>query len=290
MPRILLIPDRFMDYRMWADIPDRLGGRADVIHFDRHEQVPWAEADGGFLDAVRRLAGGGSLDIVAAAGQAARFGFAVAEAGLARGLVLFYPSLDRVPDEVISGMADVDPAQLLEPYRPIAEALHEEDASLRLAILVQVIRDTAGPDTEPAELARAVEMITDHAAEFFAELQAAQDAGITDRPQPEQSWIDHLATLRIPVTAVVTPDAAAVAEAITRRAPDTEIVLASPRLTPIAEPSVSARAITQMLDLLDRPGTLGSCHALWSGFACHRLPSGGDMQLAGCWQVPAGHG
>jgi hypothetical protein len=256
MPRILFIPDRYMDYRMWADIPDRLGGRAEVIHFDQHEQVPWAEADSGFLDAVGRLAADGSLDIVVAAGQAARFGFAVAEAGLARGLVLFYPSLDRVLDEVISGMADVDPADLLEPYLPIAEALHEEDASRRLDILVQAVRDTAGPDTEPAELARAVEMISDHAAEFFADLQATHTAGTADRPQPEppwlqRPWIDHLAALTIPVTAVVAPPAAAIAEAITRRARDTEIVLASPRLTPIAAPSESAQALTQMLDLLD---------------------------------------
>lgn len=241
---------------MWADIPDRLGGRADVIHFDQHEQVPWAEADGGFLDAVRRLGGDGSLDIVVAAGQAARFGFAVAEAGLTRGLVLFYPSLDRILTEVISGMADVDPAELLEPYLPIAEALHEEDASRRLDILVQVVCDTAGPDTEPAELARAVEMISDHAAEFFAELQATQTAGTADCPQPEppwlqRPWIDHLATLTIPVTAVVAPHAAAIAEAITRRGRDTEIVLARQRLTPIAAPSESAQVLTQMLDLLD---------------------------------------
>ena len=96
MPRILFIPDQFTDYRMWSDIPDRIQGRAEVIHFDRHEQIPWTPAaGGGFLDAARRLAADGSFDIVAAAGQAARFGFAVAEAGLARGVVFFYPSLDR---------------------------------------------------------------------------------------------------------------------------------------------------------------------------------------------------
>ena len=31
LPGILLIPDRFMDYRMWSDIPDRLLGRAEVL-------------------------------------------------------------------------------------------------------------------------------------------------------------------------------------------------------------------------------------------------------------------
>src|ERR1700684_1063584 len=120
MRRVLFIPDRFMDYRMWADIPDRVRGCAEVIHFDQHEQVPWAEADGGgFLNSVRRLAADGSLDIVVAAGQAARFGFATAEAGLARGVLFFYPSLDRVLDEVTSRMGDGDAAGGLGAYLPV---------------------------------------------------------------------------------------------------------------------------------------------------------------------------
>jgi hypothetical protein len=90
---------------MWSDIPDRIQGRAQVVHFDRHEQVPWTAADGGFLSTARRLARDGTFDIAAAAGQAARFGFAVAKAGLARGVVFFYPSLDRVLDEAVSSMA-----------------------------------------------------------------------------------------------------------------------------------------------------------------------------------------
>jgi hypothetical protein len=256
MPRILFIPDRFMDYRMWADIPDRIQDRAEVIHFDEHEQIPWTAADGGFLDAARRLATDGSVDIVVAAGQAARFGFAVAEVGLARGLVLFYPSLDRVLDEVITGMADVDAAEALDPYLPVADALHEEDASRRLDILVQVLRDTAGPDAEPGELERVVGMISEHAAEFFAELEAAQAAAAGAPPSPdppwlERPWIDRLATLTIPVTAVVAPHGAAIGEAIARRAEDAEIVVANPRLTPIAAPSQSAEALLRMLDRLD---------------------------------------
>jgi hypothetical protein len=257
MRRVLFIPDRFMDYRMWADIPDRVRGRAEVIHFDQHEQVPWAEADGdGFLNSVRRLAADGSLDIVVAAGQAARFGFATAEAGLARGVLFFYPSLDRVLDEVTSRMGDVDAAEVLDPYLPVADALHENDASRRLDILVQVVRDTAGPDADSDEMERVVGMISDHAAEFFAEMQAVQAASADDRLRPdppwlERPWIDRLATLTMPVTAMVAPHGAAIGEAIARRAQDAEIVVSSPRLTPIAAPSRSAAAILRMLDRLD---------------------------------------
>jgi hypothetical protein len=256
MPRILFIPDRFMDYRMWFDIPDQVQGRAEVIHFDQHEQIPWTAANGGFRDAARRLAAGRSFDIVVAAGQAARFGFTVAEAGLARSAVFFYPSLDSTLDEVMADMGDVDPAEVLGPYLPVADALHEEDASRRRDILVQVVRETAGPDVEPGELARVVDMIGDHAAEFFAELEAARAAAAADRPQPdppwlERPWIDRLAALTIPVLAVVAPHGAAIGEVITRRAEDAEIVVASPRLTPVAASSRSAEALLRMLDRLD---------------------------------------
>jgi hypothetical protein len=257
MPRILFIPDRFTDYRMWSDIPDRIQGRAEVIHFDRHEQMPWTAAAGGdFLGAVRRLAADGSFDIVAAAGQAARFGFAVAEAGLARSVVFFYPSLDRQLDEVSSSMGDIDLAEALGPYLPVADALHEGDASRRRDILVQVIRDTAGPDVESGELERVASMISDHAAEFFAEMEEAQAAGAVGFPSPdppwlERPWIDRLAALTVPVVAVVAPHGAAIGDAIARRAQDADIVMANPRLTPVAAPNGSAEALMRMLDRLD---------------------------------------
>jgi hypothetical protein len=38
LPRILFVPDRFSDYRMWSDIPDRLAGRVEAIHFEQHRQ------------------------------------------------------------------------------------------------------------------------------------------------------------------------------------------------------------------------------------------------------------
>lgn len=163
MPWILFVPDQFTDYRMWSDIPDWIQGRAEVIHFDQHEQIPWADAGGGFLAAVRRLAGAGVLDIVVAAGQAARFAFAIAEAGLARGLIFIYPSPDCLLDEP----PDVDLAEVLKPYLPVVAAVREGHIDRLRDVLVQVACDTAGPDAEPRELQRLIDMLTDHAGELL---------------------------------------------------------------------------------------------------------------------------
>jgi len=121
---------------------------------------------------------------------------------------------------------------------------------------VQVIRDTAGPDVESGELERVVRMISDHAAEFFTDLEEAQAAGAADRLQPdppwlERPWIDRLAALTIPVMAVVAPHGAAIGEAIAGRAQDADIVIASAHLTPIAAPNRSTEALMRMLDRLD---------------------------------------
>jgi hypothetical protein len=253
---VLFIPDKFMDYRMWSDVPDRIRDRAEAIHFDQHARIPWTAANGGFLAAARRLAGDGRFDVVVAAGQAARFGFAVADAGLATGLVFFYPSLDRPLGEVVSGVVeDADPAETLGPYQPVVDALDEDDPGRRREVLLQAVRDTAGPGVDPAELDRAVAMMSDHAEEFFAELRAAQAAiacgqPSADPPWLKRPWIDHLAELTIPVTAVVAPDARAVGEAVALRAADAEIVVARPGLAPVAEPSRSAEALLRMLDRL----------------------------------------
>jgi hypothetical protein len=255
MPRILLVPDRFADYRMWSGIPDRIRGRAEVVHFDRHDQVPWTAADDGFLSTARRLADDGAFDIVAAAGQAARFGFAVAEAGLARGAVFFYPSLDRVLDETVSGLDEADLMETLGPYVPIVGAMQEEDPSRRRDILLRVVRETAGPEAGPAELAHMEGMIIDHAEEFFAYLRTAMDAVAAGPAHPappglDRPWIDRLADLTIPVTAVVAPRSLAIGDAIASRAADAEIVVASPGMAPVAEPGRSAAILVRMLDRL----------------------------------------
>ena len=150
LPSILSIPERFNDYLMWYYIPDRLRGRAEVVHFDQHEQVPWTADSAEFVVSDMARAPDGGFDIVAAAGGAARFAFASwRKPGLAKGLVFFQPTLDSIPDYVRVDLSGLDEA--LEAFRPIVTAIHEPDPNRRREILLHTIRDTAGPDREPGE-------------------------------------------------------------------------------------------------------------------------------------------
>src|SRR5450759_812888 len=191
MPRVLFIPDMFMDYRMWSDVPDRIRERAVAIHYDQHEQVPWTTNNGRFLDAARRLAAGGSFDVVAAAGQAARFGFAVAEAGLGKGLVLFYPALDSFPDDLHVDFSDLD--EMLEPYEQMASVIRDPqaDAGRLREVLLQTVRDTAGPDLPPDQLELALAMHSDHAQEMFEDLRSTAEAVADGRVQSDPPWMER---------------------------------------------------------------------------------------------------
>lgn len=259
LPRILFIPDRFTDYRMWSDIPDRLAGRAEAIHFERHRQIPWPTGPTReFADTARALAADSGFDIVAGAGHAARFAFALAEDGLANGLVLFNPSLDWVPDDIqvdFSGLADLD--HVLDPYMPVLEALDEPDPARRRDIFLQVMLDTAGPEAEPVELELANAMFSDHADEFLADLRDLRDtaAAAADAPvQPDppwllRPWLDRLAELHAPVTTI---GAGTYGQAIARRARDAEIVEVSGGGVLLAPAESRARAAEALLHMLDR--------------------------------------
>src|SRR5215469_4877335 len=161
--RVLFIPDRFADYRMWSGIPESVGYKAEVIHFEGRAPIPWTSVDGGFLEAVRRIAAGRRFTVVVAAGNAARFGFAVAEAGLAAGLVLFYPSLDRILPEVTSSLRGVDWEAELAPYQSLVDALAEPDLAQRREIYLQHVRHTTEPGIDQAELETLLAMASDHA-------------------------------------------------------------------------------------------------------------------------------
>jgi hypothetical protein len=264
LPSILFIPDRFGDYRLWSDIPHRLQGRAQAIHFDQHD-LPWTSVNGEFLEAARRMTPDGSFHIVAANGQAARFAFALAEAGLAKGMVLFQPSLDSFPDDVhVDWSALGDPDHVLDPYMPILSALDEPDPGRRREILLEVIRATAGLDLDLAGLELLQAMYSDHAEEYFASLRAfaaeakqSQAAGATDPDEPiqlplwlERPWIDRLAELTMPVTTVVSARGRVIGEAIARRAKNAEIVVAGANvgLEPAEDRARAADAILRMLD------------------------------------------
>jgi hypothetical protein len=252
LPRILFIPDRFSDYRMWSDIPDRLQGRAEAIHFDQHGQIPWTTgAADEFADAARRLAPDGRFDIVVGSGQAARFAFALAEAGLARGLVFFQPSLDCLPDDLQVDWSAA--AEGIELTMPIVEAIGEPDPARRRDIFLQVLRDMAGPDAEPAELELAIAMHGDHTDEYFGDLQdTAASADGRAEPDPPwflRPWIDRLAELTMPVTVV---GARVIGEAIARRTMDTEIVDVMGGGALLAPAESRARAAAALLRILDR--------------------------------------
>jgi hypothetical protein len=256
---VLFIPDQFADYRMWSDIPDRLAGRARATHFDKHAQIPWTADNDEFLDAAAPLAAGGSFDVVAAAGQAARFAFALAEAHMAKGLVLFGASLDRRLDDADADRlraSDRDLEHVLEPYLPIASALDEPDPGRRREILLRVLRDTAEPDTEPAQLALAVAMMGDHSEELFTYLRASAaetaDAELPpDPPWLRRPWFDRLPELTVPVMAI---GAGVSANAIARHAQDAEIIEAAGGGVVPAPAAARAKAAEAILRMLDRLG------------------------------------
>jgi hypothetical protein len=264
LPSVLFIPDRFYDSRLWSDIPDRLHGRAQAIHFDQHD-LPWTSGNGEFLEAARRLAPDGGFHIAAAHGQAARFAFALAQARLAKGLVLFQPSLDSIPDDVHidrSALPDLD--HVLDPFMPILSALDEPDPGRRREILLDAMRTIAREDLEPAGLELLLAMYSDHAEEIFADLKAfaaegeqsqaaeaaAPDEAVQIPPWLEWPWIDRLTELTVPVTTVVSARGRVIAEAIARRAGVAEIVVAGAGagLEPAEDRARAADAILRMLD------------------------------------------
>jgi hypothetical protein len=63
--------------------------------------------------------------------------------------MLFYPTPDRHLDEVTAAVPDPDPAEYVDPFLPLVNALEEEDAGRRRDILMQVVRDTADPGADP---------------------------------------------------------------------------------------------------------------------------------------------
>jgi hypothetical protein len=259
--RILLIPDRFTDYRVWADIPTRIGSRAEVIHFDQHREIPWAAAaTGEFVDTARGLAGGGPFHVVAAAGQADRFALALAEAGLARGLVLFHPP---IPADIPAGLgpdwSDPEVRQLIdeaaESMAPLSEVIDDPDPAPKRDAFLAAIRDQ-GRDLEPAVLELAMSMHGDHADEMFAWLQASSAAGeeeegdAQEQPAGGQAWPDYLASVTVPVILAMPPRGMALGEAGAGRARDAEVVALRPGggLVPAEDRARAAEIILRMLD------------------------------------------
>lgn len=257
-PTVLFIPDRFMDHRMWVDIPDRLHGHAEAIHFDQHADIPWTASNDEFLDAARHLAGDGGFDVVSAAGHAARFAFALADAGIAKGLVFFGPSIDTIPDDAQLDI-DIDPAQIgemLTAIEPIVSAVASQpDAGAQRDVLLKVLRATAEPGADPADIDLAGTMLGDHSEDFFAVLRSVA-AAAAGEPEPDPDWIKHpwinrLPGLSVPVTAVGSGFSVA---AIAKRARDAEIIEAAGGGLLLAPEAGRVQATEAILRMLGRLG------------------------------------
>ncbi len=262
MQRVLLIPDRFSDYRMWGGIPDRLAHSAEVSHLDRLIQLPWSGGSGAIVELVRGQRPGG-WDVVAAAGQASPFAVALAAAGLARGLVLAEPEIpfNRIPDDVEFAL-DLPDEHVLAPYQPLVSALHEAGPEQWRDLTIDVLRQTARRDLPPGELDLAVQIATDHAAEVRAELLAFAAADAAERELPDDvqlaqlhargRWLDQLATLTVPVMTVVPAPMRHYAQTVSRYAAEAEIVITGSTIQPggarEGARDQAAVAIERMLD------------------------------------------
>jgi hypothetical protein len=123
------------------------------------------------------MALGQGVQVVAAAGQAARFGFALAEARQAEGLMFSQPWLDCIPDDARVDLSGLEGT--LVPYQPLVPTLDEPDSAAFQDARLEILRASAGPDADPAELEQAEAMFHDHAEEFFADFRPPRR-----RPRP----------------------------------------------------------------------------------------------------------
>jgi hypothetical protein len=262
MPQVLLIPDRFSDYRMWAGIPGRLTHRAEVSHLDRLIQLPWSGGSGAVVDLARAQRPSG-WDVVGAVGKASPFAVALAAAGLARGLVLAEPEIpfSRIPADVEFAL-ELPDDDVLAPYQPLVSAMHDASPEQWRDMMIDVLRQTLRPDTPSAELDLAVQMAADYAAEARAELLAFAASCEAERELPDDvqlaqlhahgQWLDQLAKLTVPVMTLVPAPMRHYAETVSRYAADMEIVITASTIQPggalEGARDQAAAAIERMLD------------------------------------------
>lgn len=266
MQRVLLIPDRFTDWRMWAGIPDRLAQRVAVSHLDQLINLPWAAAPDTVVGLTRSQACDG-WDVVVAAGQGCPFAVALGAAGLGRSLVLAQPEIpfDRIPEDVDLGPSTPE-LDALAPYEVLVGAMHAATQEEWRVLLTQTIRQTAPPGLPNDELDLMVQIAGDHAAEVRAELLDFERAEMAERYLPEEAprlwrrergqWLDQLATLTLPVLPVVPRPERFIGETIGRIARNLETLVVTER--GVVPPSTAASrdqaaaAIERLLDRVSR--------------------------------------
>jgi len=265
MQRVLLIPARFTDWRMWAGIPDRLELRATVTHLDQLIQLPWAGAPDAVAGLARSRAPDG-WDVLVGAGQGCPFAVALAGAGLGRGLAIIQPEIpfDRIPEDIDVGPAGPDSA-VLAPFEVLVGAMHAASPEEWRALLTQTIRQTARPGVPHAELDLMAQIAGDHAAEVRAELLDYERAEVCERYLPEDAqslwrrergrWLDQLATLSLPVIAVVPGPERFVGETIGRLTRNLEtLVVTEQGIVPPSTEAARGQAAAAIERLLDRLG------------------------------------
>ena len=266
MQRVLLIPARFTDWRMWGGIPDRLAQRASVSHLDRLISLPWAAGPDAVVGLARSQMPDG-WDVVVAAGQACPLSVALAAAGLARSLVLIQPEIpfDRIPEDVDPGPATPG-FDALAAYEVLVGAMHAATPEEWRVLLTRTIRQTAPPGLRSGELDLMVQIAGDHAAEVRAVLLDFERAEVAERYQPVDAqwlwrrergrWLDQLATLKLPVLAVVPGPERFIGVTISRIARNLETLVVTGR--GVVPPGTAdardqaAAAIEQLLDRLSR--------------------------------------
>ncbi|MDX6395502.1 MAG: hypothetical protein QOJ73_6565 [Streptosporangiaceae bacterium] len=254
LPSILFLPEHHYDYRIWNGIPSSLSDHCQVVLYDRHEPMPWAELAGpAFLGAVRRLAPGQCFDVVAAAGEAARLAFSVASGGLAKGVVFFQPFPDRHLEEVTVDLPAQEVVEAAAWIAPVLGALHQPDPARRRELVVEAWRDRYGPHLAAGDLELACQVIGDHTEELLASVKdvaAAAEAG-EDMSWPSPPWIDRLGEIDIPVTAVVSKLALGLGQAVARRAREGHVIEAQ-AYTDLVWLEDRVTAVTALRHMLDR--------------------------------------
>jgi hypothetical protein len=194
---------------------------------------------------------------VTTSAHSTRFGFAIAEAGLAKGLVLFQPTLDSFPDDMPVDFSGLE--EKLVPFVPAVEVVRDPQGTVdrfREEIL-KAFRDTAVPDTPTDQLEFMFAMQSDHAEEYFQQLRKLAEAADSQVRQPDppwrqHPWIDRLGNLDIPVTAAVTAKGIEVGSAIARRARNAEVVVISEGWIGLAPVQDRIKAAGILLNTLDR--------------------------------------
>ncbi len=217
MPSVLFLPSLFADGRIWGDLPSRLMGAHHVTVYDRtqtaaidapitHALVP----DPTFRETVRAAAPEGTkrFDVVVGADEAAVLAVDLAFTGLAKGIVLFSPTVDTLPPEIEIDLAGAE--ELAETFRPLLQTLDEPDPERRRDLVVQICRNHLGSRLSPDDLELICTMQGDHAEEMVNALKISLDSlSDTPSPPPEGWWIDRLQNLPVPITIVVPEDSPA---------------------------------------------------------------------------------